>query len=92
MLVKGFGSPPGMDGNLWTNDRDKQWGTHRMNPMAAQFYIPIPSYPGQNGPRFNPFFDGQYAWNTQTNPYLNTLFGITNAYQDRIFNEAQFLG
>lgn len=58
-----------------------------MNP--TQFYIPIPPYPGFNGPPFNPAFDGQFARGTQVNPFLNTLFDITNAYQTQFFTEAQ---
>lgn len=60
-----------------------------MNPLDPnQFNMPVPAYPGGPDPRFGPFFDGRHVYNPTTHPYLNTLFGVTNAMQDLSFGYA----
>jgi hypothetical protein len=49
---------------------------------------PIPPYPGFGGPRYNPVYDGMYAHNTTTVPYLNSLFETNNTTQSLIFRDA----
>src|SRR5258708_1665766 len=71
-------------------------------PYPNYFGLPgntVLDYPGPaqinalNSPyRYNPSFDGFYAHNTQTSPYLNYLFDMVNGTQNEAFQATQNQG
>jgi hypothetical protein len=90
------GVPYMLDGT--SQDANGIWSGNGLQPFPNYYNLPstVLNYPGPviiNHPnsayRFNPSFDGLYAHNTQTNPYLNYAFDIVNGLQHEL---TQFSG
>ncbi|MGE0199799.1 MAG: hypothetical protein AB7P76_02385 [Candidatus Melainabacteria bacterium] len=63
-------------------------GLDYAQPFTGMANTPQPALPLRKGPRFNPTYDGQFAWATTTDPVVNSLTSDVNAIQELMYQDS----